>query len=274
MAGALFKQEEFSEVYHKHMIEISPEVLALMLNYVENKVGNTSNLLAVDIGCGTGNVTRKLAPHFLEVIGLDFSESQLKIAREVTTEKNITYHLSPSENFLLADNSVDLINATCAVHFFNIDKFMHEVVRVLKPGGCLALSSLFLKCEIRYKDLSEALTNIFHEALRRVCMYGSDAVDHLKSEYQTIFKAVPFTDKERFTDLPMIYPVSVKKLVGLIQATFMYQDFLMKNQKDALLFLQNLEKSFSELGISELEATMELHSKSVCVLAYKPKANA
>ena len=37
---------------------------------------------AVDVGCGTGQNTRILAPYFDKVLGLDISETQIKIANE------------------------------------------------------------------------------------------------------------------------------------------------------------------------------------------------
>ncbi|CAH2306202.1 methyltransferase DDB_G0268948 isoform X1, partial [Pelobates cultripes] len=162
MAAELFKNQDVSEVYHKYMTPVSSKVVDLILTYVEHKMGKPFKL-AVDVGCGTGNSTRKLAAHFQEVIGADSSESQLNVARSCTSEKNTTYILSSSENLPLEDNSVDVINASFAVHWFDVEKFMQEAARVLKPGGCLALNSCLLKNEVHYKDISETLTNIFNE---------------------------------------------------------------------------------------------------------------
>ncbi len=38
--------------------------------------------LAVDVGCGTGSSTRALGPHFSRVVGLDVSETQIRVATE------------------------------------------------------------------------------------------------------------------------------------------------------------------------------------------------
>ena len=48
-------------------------------------------MLAVDLGCGTGQNSRLLAPHFQEVVGIDVSKSQLEEARAVSGYPNITY---------------------------------------------------------------------------------------------------------------------------------------------------------------------------------------
>lgn len=49
------------------------------------------HVLAVDLGCGTGQLTRQLAPYFQEVVGFDISEAQLEEARTVAGYPNITY---------------------------------------------------------------------------------------------------------------------------------------------------------------------------------------
>ena len=47
--------------------------------------------LAVDLGCGTGQLSRLLAPHFQELVGLDISEGQLEEARAGLGCPNVTY---------------------------------------------------------------------------------------------------------------------------------------------------------------------------------------
>ncbi|XP_063285493.1 putative methyltransferase DDB_G0268948, partial [Pelobates fuscus] len=255
-------------------VKDSPAMRDLISSFLKKPMEKQFKL-AVDVGCGTGNSTRKLAAHFQEVIGADTSESQLNVARSCTSEKNITYILSPSESLPLEDHSVDVINASLAVHWFDVEKFMQEAARVLKPGGCLALSSCLLKNEVHYKDISETLTNIFNEAVRHISKYSTQVLEHLWSEYQTIFEAVPFSDKDRISDILEIYPVTVTYLLGLIQAIYMYQEFLKEDRKEALMFLQNVEKRFLDaLGESDFHATLELHIRHVCVLACKPKLHA
>lgn len=49
------------------------------------------HVLAVDLGCGTGQITRILAPYFQEVVGIDVSKAQLETARAVPGYSNISY---------------------------------------------------------------------------------------------------------------------------------------------------------------------------------------
>lgn len=59
-----------------------------MLKYLQKE---RPHVLAVDLGCGTGQITRQLAPHFQEVVGFDISEAQLEEARVVAGYPNIAY---------------------------------------------------------------------------------------------------------------------------------------------------------------------------------------
>ena len=47
--------------------------------------------VAVDVGCGSGQSTRPLAPHFEKVIGIDVSEAQIAAARQTDNPSNVEY---------------------------------------------------------------------------------------------------------------------------------------------------------------------------------------
>ena len=94
--------------------------------------------LAVDVGCGTGQLTGQLARHFDHVVGLDPSADQ--IANAVPHER--THFLCASaEKLPLPDKSVSLVTAAQAAHWFNLSIFYDEVRRVSVSGGMLALMS-------------------------------------------------------------------------------------------------------------------------------------
>lgn len=94
--------------------------------------------LAVDVGCGSGQLTVALAEGFESVLGLDPSESQLTHA---LTHERVTYRVAPAEQLPVADGSVDLVTAAQAAHWFDLPRFYAEVRRVLVPGGALGLVS-------------------------------------------------------------------------------------------------------------------------------------
>lgn len=94
--------------------------------------------LAVDVGCGNGQLTSQLATHFDKVIGLDPSADQIA---QAPTHPRIAYGCSPAEKMPVADHSADLITAAQAAHWFDLPRFYEEVRRICVPEGMLALVS-------------------------------------------------------------------------------------------------------------------------------------
>ena len=96
----------------------------------------SNHQLALDVGCGSGQLTTPLAAHFDRVIGIDSSYSQL---RHAASADNVAYQQHSAECFALRDNSADLIVAAQAAHWFNLDSFYAEVRRVARESAILAL---------------------------------------------------------------------------------------------------------------------------------------
>lgn len=51
----------------------------------------SANDLAVDVGCGSGQGTLLLAPHFTCVVGTDISPAQLEMGRKHVNIPNVSY---------------------------------------------------------------------------------------------------------------------------------------------------------------------------------------
>lgn len=93
---------------------------------------------AWDVGCGSGQLTSLLNQHFTKVIGTDPSEEQLKFAKKLD---GIHYLQEPAEQTSIESNSVNLIVAAQAAHWFSLDKFYNEVIRVADKEATIALIS-------------------------------------------------------------------------------------------------------------------------------------
>ena len=91
---------------------------------------------AWDCATGSGQAALGLAPHFRRVVATDASAEQI---RQTRPHPAIDYRVAPAESSGLADRSVDLVTVAQAAHWFDLPRFYAEVVRVLKPGGVVAL---------------------------------------------------------------------------------------------------------------------------------------
>lgn len=94
--------------------------------------------LAWDCATGSGQAAAALAEHFENVIATDASASQIANA---TAYDRVEYRVQPAERTQFAPSSIDLITVAQALHWFDIEQFIREVSRVLKPGGILAVWS-------------------------------------------------------------------------------------------------------------------------------------
>lgn len=92
-----------------------------------------------DLGCGTGHLTRLLAPFVQRVIGVDASVAMLDLARAHTSDlTNVELRSGDLEKLPLADSSLDA--AVLALVLHNVadpGAVLHEASRVLRPGGRL-----------------------------------------------------------------------------------------------------------------------------------------
>ena len=107
-----------------------------LAKYLADQVSD--HRLALDVGCGNGQLTELLALHFATVIGLDSSAEQIAAA---TPHDRITYKCASAEAFPLNDKSAGLITAAQAAHWFDLPAFYQEAVRVGVPGAVVALIS-------------------------------------------------------------------------------------------------------------------------------------
>lgn len=99
----------------------------------------------LDVGCGTGNFSVKLAEKGAVVTGIDLSEEMLAIARDKSGELPITYKHMDLYQLDFQDNSFDAIFSMAAFEFVKEpERALSELFRVLKPGGKLLIGTIHL----------------------------------------------------------------------------------------------------------------------------------
>ncbi len=89
----------------------------------------------LDCGTGNGQAAVELSKYFKQVFASDISTEQLALAE---ARNNISYIQCPAEKIDIADNSIDLVTSAQAIHWFDLDTFYQEVIRIAKPKAILA----------------------------------------------------------------------------------------------------------------------------------------
>lgn len=104
----------------------------------------------LDIGCSVGISTLTLHRYYqdkqtdpVRTVGLDLSPYMLAVAKEIDVKGEISQWLhAQAENTGLPDNSFDLVALQFVTHELPgtaSKQIFQEVLRLLRPGGCIAL---------------------------------------------------------------------------------------------------------------------------------------
>jgi len=92
---------------------------------------------ALDVACGTGNMSSELTKRFQHVYGLDISKGMLK-----RSKRKVNYPVyGNTETIPFNAESFDAVTCILAVgHFPNTEMAVSEMKRVLKDGGILVVN--------------------------------------------------------------------------------------------------------------------------------------
>ncbi len=101
----------------------------------------------LDVGCGTATLTIMLKKEFpaASVTGIDGDGKILAIADKKIKEAKLNINLKEALSFKLpfADNHFDVVVSSLMLHHLSDDdkqKTLHEIIRVLRPGGQLIIA--------------------------------------------------------------------------------------------------------------------------------------
>jgi SAM-dependent methyltransferase len=91
----------------------------------------------LDLGAGTGKLTTRLVERGLTVTAVDPIPEMLELLSNSLPDTPAL--LGTAEDIPLPDNSMDAVLVAQAWHWFDPERAVQEVARVLRPGGLLGL---------------------------------------------------------------------------------------------------------------------------------------
>ena len=110
----------------------------------------------VDLGAGTGKLTRSLVALGHRVTAVEPLEEMLaQLRASVPAARALT---GGAEAIPLPDASIDVVTCAQAFHWFDHDRALAEIARVLRPGGRIALVwNMRHASEIWVEELGDAI---------------------------------------------------------------------------------------------------------------------
>lgn len=97
----------------------------------------------IDVGCGQGQVTSRLAANFpnCEVLGLDLSPAMVRLAHQRNRQReNLRYQRGDAMELPLDDESVSTALTVASIkHWPDKARGVREILRVLEPRGALCV---------------------------------------------------------------------------------------------------------------------------------------
>jgi MOSC domain-containing protein YiiM/trans-aconitate methyltransferase len=114
-----------------------PEHSSESVDLLAHELGFGPGSRVVDLGAGTGKLTRQLVATGAEVIAVEpIPEMRAHIEKALPQVEALT---GTAEDLPLENHSVDAVLVAQAFHWFDALRAMSEIRRVLKPGGGLGL---------------------------------------------------------------------------------------------------------------------------------------
>jgi ubiquinone/menaquinone biosynthesis C-methylase UbiE len=130
-----------------------------VVEFVTTTAGLGPGAAVLEVGCGTGQLTERLAGRGFRLTAIDLGPSMIDGARRRLTGAEVSLHATSFEDLAAADASFDLVISGAAFHWIDPGIAFSKSARLLRPGGWLAL----LGTAERYDDPLEAALDALWE---------------------------------------------------------------------------------------------------------------
>lgn len=193
-------------------------LIALEEPQVDRLLGDVKELSVLDVGCGTGRHSIRLANAGAKVEALDFSAGMLQQAREKAGAADISFRVHDlSEPLPFPAGTFDRVVCGLVVdHIANLDRLFSEMLRVCRPSGCVVVSvmhpAMMLRGvqarfhdpasgeEVRPASETHQLSDYVMAAARAGCVF-----DHLSERAVSEDLAARLERARKYAGWPMLF---------------------------------------------------------------------
>ncbi|MEA5084532.1 MAG: class I SAM-dependent methyltransferase [Lachnospiraceae bacterium] len=209
----------FAEVYDRFMNNINYDEWIEYLHKLWEKLNINPKLIA-ELGCGTGNITGRLAKESREMIGIDLSEEMLWVAKQKAEKENldILYLCQDMCEFELY-GTVDIVLSLCdSLNYITEKEDLAEVFRLvnnyLEPKGYFIFD---LNTEHKFKNvLAENTFGETDEKMAYIWQNSYDEEEKINEYYVNFFIADKSGKYERIEECHYERAYSIEEIKEVI----------------------------------------------------------
>ncbi|HEY2793693.1 MAG TPA: class I SAM-dependent methyltransferase, partial [Micromonosporaceae bacterium] len=133
-----------------------------VIDAIVEQFGLGADDLAVDLGCGSGQLTLPLEARVGVVLGIDPEPDMLRHARISASERGITnasFLIGADRDVaaLVGERSIGALTVAVAIHWMDRDQLFRDVRPLLRPGGGIAVVTNGAPLWLQDADWSRAL---------------------------------------------------------------------------------------------------------------------
>lgn len=158
---------EIPGFYHQYRRGYPPPVI----DRLAGAFGLTGDDVAIDLGCGTGQLALPIARRVRAAVGMDPEPGMLARARAAAAEQgvgNVTWVLGadtdiPAVASLLGGNHVGLVTVGQALHWMRYRELFHDLIPLFRPGGGIAVVTNGTPMWLQDSPWSRALRGFLEE---------------------------------------------------------------------------------------------------------------
>lgn len=167
------------------------------VKYLIERYSITKDQKILDLGCGRGDLLNMFSSQGFDIYGADIAKSNIDVY-----SKDIQYFDFNTDTYKYQDNTFDVIYSKSVIeHISNIDHFIKEQIRILKPGGLLILLTPNWNSQM----------NIFYNDYTHIRPYTQKGLNNLLESYD--FKEV---NTEKFYQYPLYWKYPFMKIIPKI----------------------------------------------------------
>lgn len=235
MAGILLACHNTPMEYIQHFaqnpsayLQYRPDYPAALFEYLAGLCDQ--HFLAWDCATGNGQAALPLAQYFTEVVASDVNQEPLNVALQ---KDNLSYHCWPAEQTEFEDASVDLITVAQALHWFDLECFYAEAIRVAKPRAiiaawCYSLGSLTPAVDI-------VIQKLYHDILGDA--YWPKERRYIDNGYKTIL--FPFKKLKTVPEFYTEKQFNLSDIIGYLHTWSAVKEYQLQNKQDPIELITN-----------------------------------